>query len=98
MVETKEDEIRTYLSVFASVLIAEMGDKTQLAAMLFASDSRLSPIGILVAASAALIVAAAVGVFAGATVGRTLPPHLLRTIAGTAFVAIGIWMLFARGV
>ncbi len=56
---------RVFLTIFASVFIAELGDKTQLATMLFASDKEVSKYTVFLAASAALVVAAAFGVLAG---------------------------------
>ena len=56
---------RVFLTIFGSVFIAELGDKTQLATMLFASDKEVSKYTVFLAASAALVVAAAFGVLAG---------------------------------
>ena len=56
---------KIFLTIFASVFIAELGDKTQLATMLFAADKEVSKFTVFFAASAALIVATALGVLAG---------------------------------
>jgi putative Ca2+/H+ antiporter (TMEM165/GDT1 family) len=72
--------MRAYVMVFLSVLVAEMGDKTQLATLLFATDSTLSRSGVLVAAAAALVTSTLVAVLAG-------------SLAGVGFIAIGAWML-----
>ena len=55
-------------TVFASVFIAELGDKTQLATMLFASDKDVSKLTVFFGAAAALIVTSAIGVAAGSAV------------------------------
>jgi putative Ca2+/H+ antiporter (TMEM165/GDT1 family) len=83
-----------FLTVFTSVLLAEIGDKTQLATLLFAADEARSKWLVFAAASLALVVAAAVGVFAGALAGRHVPPNVLRTAAGIGFIAIGVWTLW----
>ncbi len=83
-----------FLTVFASVLLAEIGDKTQLATLLFATDEQRSKWLVFGAASLALIVATAIGVFVGAFVGRHIPPNTLRIAAGIGFLAIGAWTLF----
>ena len=57
---------KVFLTIFLSVFVAELGDKTQLATMLFASDKEVSKYVVFFAASAALMVAAAFGVLAGA--------------------------------
>ena len=85
--------MRAYLAVFVSVFLAELGDKTQLATLLFATDGALSRAGVLVAASAALVLSTALAVAAGSLLIAWLDPRHLRTVAATGFVAIGLWML-----
>jgi putative Ca2+/H+ antiporter (TMEM165/GDT1 family) len=57
-------------TVFTSVFIAELGDKTQLATMLFASDKDASKLTVFAGATAALIVTSAIGVAAGSAVSQ----------------------------
>ena len=58
-------ELKVFFPVFAAVFIAELGDKTQLATMLFAADKEVSKWTVFLGASAALAVATAIGVIAG---------------------------------
>ena len=58
-------ELNVFFTVFAAVFIAELGDKTQLATMLFAADKEVSKWTVFLGASAALVVATAIGVIAG---------------------------------
>lgn len=80
-------------SIFAVVFLAELGDKTQLATLLFASDRALSPFRVFLAAAAALVVSTALAVLAGSLAARYLAAIPLKPIAGVAFIAIGGWML-----
>jgi putative Ca2+/H+ antiporter (TMEM165/GDT1 family) len=80
-------------TVFTSVFIAELGDKTQLATMLFASDQRTSKLTVFVGASMALIATSALGVIAGTFISQYVSEKLLQYIAGAGFIAIGIWTL-----
>ena len=86
----------TLLSVFTTVFLAEIGDKTQLATLLFASDRQVSRWVVFVGASLALVTAAGIGVLVGAELNRFVSRSMLRILAGTGFIAIGIWTLFSR--
>ena len=87
-------EWKIFLSVFATVFIAELGDKTQLATMLFAADKEVGKLTIFLAASAALIVASAIGVLAGSLLAETVNERLLHIIAGLGFILIGAFTLY----
>jgi len=87
--------LRTFGTIFLTVFIAEMGDKTQLATMLFAAEGRGKWL-VFGAAGLALLLAAAIGVLVGAQVERWIAPRTLKVIAGIGFVAIGAWTLLSR--
>lgn len=82
---------KLFTAVFASVFVAEIGDKTQLATMLFAADARHGKATVLVASIAALACAAALGVLAGASLGKLVDARTLTRIAAAGFVALGVW-------
>ena len=86
-------DVKTLLTVFTAVFIAELGDKTQLATMLFASDREVSKLTVFIGASLALIVASAIGVLAGGVVSQYVNEKYLHRIAGLGFVGIGLWTL-----
>ena len=85
--------MKEFALVFVTILLAEMGDKTQLATLLFASGREASPVLVFVAAAAALGCATAVAVLVGAAAQRWLAALPLQAIAGAGFIAIGAWML-----
>jgi putative Ca2+/H+ antiporter (TMEM165/GDT1 family) len=85
---------KVFLTIFAAVFIAELGDKTQLATMLFAADKAVSKWAVFFAASAALVVASALGVLAGSLLSAYISEKLLSYIAGTGFIVIGAWTLY----
>jgi len=80
-------------TVFTAVFIAELGDKTQLATMLFASDKEASKLTVFAGAALALIVTSAIGVLAGSAVSQYVSEKTLHYLAGIGFIAIGIWTL-----
>ena len=78
------------LTVFATVFVAELGDKTQLATMLFASDREVSAWVVFIAASLALVLTSALGVLAGTLLSHWINPKMLGVLAGVAFIVIGV--------
>ena len=88
---------QSFVTVFATIFVAELGDKTQLATLLYASDADRSKTIVFLAASAALIVASGVGVLAGGVLSRYVSPALLQWVAGLGFIGIGVWILLSRG-
>ena len=80
-------------TVFTSVFIAELGDKTQLATLLFASDKEISKLTVFAGASLALILTSAIGVLAGGVLSNYVSEKHLHYLAGIGFIAIGIWTL-----
>ena len=85
--------MKALLMVFLSVFLAELGDKTQLATLLFAADQKLSRVGVFAAASAALVFSSLLAVLFGAQISRIVSPSTLKAMAGLGFIGIGLWML-----
>jgi putative Ca2+/H+ antiporter (TMEM165/GDT1 family) len=86
-------DYKVLITVFAAVFIAELGDKTQLATLLFASEKDVSKFTVFVGASLALILASAIGVMAGGVISQYASEKYLHYLAGAGFVGIGIWTL-----
>ena len=86
-------EWKVFLTVFISVFVAELGDKTQLATMLFATDKDVSKYTVFFAASAALIVASGLGVLVGAFLSEHINAKFLHYAAGIGFILIGVLTL-----
>jgi putative Ca2+/H+ antiporter (TMEM165/GDT1 family) len=84
---------KLFAAVFGTVFLAELGDKTQLATLLYAADGQNARLTVFVAAASALVLASALGVLAGGLLSAWLSPRLLRWVAGAGFVAIGLWIL-----
>jgi len=88
-------EVKVFLTVFATVFIAELGDKTQIATMLFATDKDAGKLTVFIAASAALIVASAIGVIAGSLFSEYINAKVLQYVAGTGFLLIGAYTIYS---
>jgi len=87
-------DLRLLATVFGTVFLAELGDKTQLATLLFASRAGTSLIAVFVAASLALVAATAIGVLTGATISSHAQPRYFSYAAGVAFILIGAWSIW----
>lgn len=86
-------EIKILLTVFVTVFLAEIGDKTQLATMLFAADKEVNKWAVFVGASVALICASAIGVLAGGLCAQYINERYLNYAAGTGFILVGMYTL-----
>ena len=74
------------------VALGEMGDKTQLLAMLLAARFR-KPVPIILGILVATLANHALAGWVGDAVARTLGPDLLRWVIGISFIAMALWML-----
>jgi putative Ca2+/H+ antiporter (TMEM165/GDT1 family) len=88
--------VKTLFVIFGTVLLAELGDKTQLATMLYATDQTVRPSAVFVAAASALVVSTLLAVVFGSTITRFVPAATLKLIAGVAFIIVGIWTILSR--
>ena len=86
-------QMRELVVMFFTIFVAEFGDKTQLATVLFASERKVPAIFVFAASAGALVAGAALAVFVGTTAGRHLHEGPLKLVAGAGFVAIGVWTL-----
>src|SRR3954470_18538455 len=85
-------DLKLMATTFATVFLAELGDKTQLATLTFAAESKSRWV-VFIGAAAALVTSSAIAAVAGEAVSRVVPVLWLKRIAGAAFIAIGIWTL-----
>jgi putative Ca2+/H+ antiporter (TMEM165/GDT1 family) len=86
---------RMFLTTFGVIFLAEMGDKTQLAAMTMAAQSK-KPWAVFIGASLALVCVSAIGVVVGGTLGHYLPIMWIKRAAAVAFIVIGVLILVGK--
>jgi putative Ca2+/H+ antiporter (TMEM165/GDT1 family) len=86
-------DLKLFATVFATIFVAELGDKTQLATLLYASDASHPKLTVFAASASALVLTSALGVLAGALVSEFVNPRILRWVAGLGFIAVGVWVL-----
>jgi putative Ca2+/H+ antiporter (TMEM165/GDT1 family) len=88
-------DFRLFATVFATIFVAELGDKTQLATFLYASNASHPKLTVFAASAAALILTSALGVLAGSLVAEYVSPRIVRWVAGFGFISVGLWFLLA---
>ena len=84
---------KVFATVFGAVFLAELGDKTQLATMLFAANRANSAWLVFAAASLALVAACALAVLVGSVLAQHVNTRHLTIAAGLGFIVIGLWTL-----
>ena len=86
-------DLKTFATVFATIFLAELGDKTQLATFLYAANAKNPKLTVFLGAALALVLTSALGVLLGGAVSRVVPERALTIAAGLGFVAVGVWTL-----
>ncbi|MBI2963051.1 MAG: TMEM165/GDT1 family protein [Deltaproteobacteria bacterium] len=89
-------DVKLFGTVFFTIFVAELGDKTQLATLLYAADTSHPKLTVFAASAAALVLTSALGVLAGSLVSEHVHPKVVRWVAGVGFIAVGVWVLLAR--
>jgi len=86
---------KLFLTAFGTIFLAELGDKTQLATLLYASKSP-RPMMIFVASALALVLSSALAVTLGFALGKVIPANVVSKIAGGGFIVIGVLLVFGK--
>jgi putative Ca2+/H+ antiporter (TMEM165/GDT1 family) len=89
-------DLRLFATVFATIFVAELGDKTQLATLLYASDAAHPKLTVFAASATALVVTSALGVLGGSLIAEYTNPRIVRWVAGLGFIVVGAWVLLSR--
>lgn len=87
-------EWKLFATVFASIFIAELADKTQLVTLLFAADKAVSKWVVFLGSASALVLASAIGVIAGSLLSQVINVRTMSIVAGLGFMVIGAWTLY----
>lgn len=84
-----------FWATFVTIFVAEIGDKTQFAAMAAASQSK-TVLPVLLATVLALALAGSLGVAFGSVMGRFISPEKMKVISGVLFIGMGTWIILKR--
>ena len=88
-------DLRVLLTTFGIIFLAEMGDKTQLAAMTMSAQTK-KPWAVFIGASVALAAVSAIGILVGGLAGQYVPLEWVKRVAAVAFIVIGVLMLAGK--
>ena len=88
-------DLKSFAIVFGTVFLAELGDKTQLATMLFATRDSTGLLPVFIAASLALVTSTAIAVVFGSAIAGLVNPRHLTFAAGAGFLLIGLWTIWS---
>lgn len=86
-------DLKLLMTVFSTIFVAEIGDKTQVATLLYASGAQNSKAMVFLGSALALVLTSAIGVIAGSAVSRYVNPKYLTWAAGIGFIMVGIWTI-----
>jgi putative Ca2+/H+ antiporter (TMEM165/GDT1 family) len=89
-------DFKVLATTFGMIFLAELGDKTQLATLAFASNSK-SPVAVFLGSAGALVLTSLLAVVLGSMVSRLVPSNYIKLGAGGLFVLLGLWMLLFPG-
>ena len=81
--------LKTMLSAFTVILVAETGDLTQILAASFTAKSH-QPVTVFLASSVALVSVAAIGAFGGKALLKVLPLARIRQLGGILLLILGV--------
>ncbi len=86
-------DLKLIATVFVTIFVAEIADKTQIATLLYASNAQHSRLSVFIGSALALIVASAVAVLAGVGLSNWFDGKLMARVAGIAFILVGTWTI-----
>ena len=87
-------DLKLLLTVFSTVFIAELGDKTQFATLLYATGSTNNKLTVFIGSALALVLASGIAVLVGTFIAQHINTKYLSWIAGLGFIGVGIWAIF----
>ncbi|UCE72307.1 MAG: TMEM165/GDT1 family protein [Nitrospiraceae bacterium] len=84
-------DTKLFATIFATVFLAEIADKTQIATILYASNTQHNKLVVFLGSALALCLASAIAVFAGSMLSQWINGKVMSRVAGSLFIIVGIW-------
>lgn len=87
--------MKTFWLALATLFVAELGDKTQLAVISMTASTK-QPLQVFAGGVLALALVTALGVAGGEALVRVVPEAVIKRVAAAAFVGIGLLLFFDK--
>ncbi len=88
-------EWKILIATFTSIFLAELGDKTQIAAIIMTSKTK-NPHMVFIGSMCAFAVVTVIGITFGAAMTKVIPIHIIKILSAVAFITVGILILIGR--
>lgn len=88
-------DFKSLFTAFVTIFIAELGDKTQLATLIYSAKCD-KPLSVFIGSSCALIATSAIAVLLGVGAAKAIPSPIITKIGGAIFIFIGFLMVIGR--
>ncbi len=83
-----------FFSIFLTIFVAELGDKTQIATLAISGTSQ-RPLAVFLGSSLALVMASLIGVLLGGSIAKFIPQLFIELAAAIGFMVIGLNLLIS---
>jgi len=88
-------DLKLFLTTFATLFIAEIGDKTQLACISLAAKTH-KPWTVLLGASTALVLVSLIAVLFAQVITQFVPENVIKKVSASMFMVIGVLMFMDK--
>jgi putative Ca2+/H+ antiporter (TMEM165/GDT1 family) len=89
-------DMKLFFTVFGTIFLAELGDKTQLAVMALSAENKNGLLSILLGSILALALTSLLGVLLGGVIAKYVSANIIQYIAGGLFIIIGIFIVLGK--
>lgn len=86
---------KIFTAAFVTLLLAELGDKTQLAVITMTAESK-SWASVFLGGSLALVCVTLIGALFGQAIIKVIPQHVLHYVAGGLFIVMGVLAILGK--
>jgi len=86
---------KMFSAAFVTLLLAELGDKTQLAVITMSAQSR-AWVSVFLGGSLALVCVTLIGAVGGELITKVVPVHVLHYVAGGLFIVMGVLTILGK--